>query len=336
MGDDQYDDQYDDVYEEATVTTELVLPTADDEDVPAVQSDGHPIGISLTVLQGKSMRPVFLLDDQGGTVGRGEDAEVCLTDTTVSRHHAVIEPGEEHYRLRDLNSRNGTFVDDARVHDAVDLPWSCRLRFGPSTVVQFAVVDAIEGRAIDRLHQQLFRDPLTGAGNRRYLHERLREEMSFSMRHESPVCVMLVDLDRFKAVNDRYGHIVGDEVLMSVSRVLRGSVRGEDSVYRFGGEEFCILLRGTDDRGLLEMGERIRAGVEAMVVRIGGREVRITASVGCASFVPVWPELDDGADPACATIRTADENALLAMADEALYRAKADGRNCVRGSSGLR
>ncbi len=162
-----------------------------------------------------------------------------------------------------------------------------------------------------RFEHQLFQDPLTGLYNRRFLFAQLDSMISGARRHNRPVAVALLDLDGFKAVNDRHGHLVGDAVLVAAAAALRGAVRGEDVVGRFGGEEFMVLLPDTGEEAAAAAGERLRLAVERMIVPL---PVPVTASVG-------WAVMGDG--------EATDD--LVRRADEALYAAKEAGRNRVRG-----
>lgn len=159
------------------------------------------------------------------------------------------------------------------------------------------------------------RDPLTGIANRRIMMERLEEAWSRVQRHHEPLAVAVADVDRFKAVNDKFGHPTGDRVLKQVAQLLRTSLRGEDAVGRWGGEEFLILL---PLQGLVSAKaalERCRVRIQGEPVQSeDGRPVRVTASFGLA----VLPGND------AATIQQ-----LVAAADAALYRAKRAGRNRV-------
>jgi diguanylate cyclase (GGDEF)-like protein len=157
-------------------------------------------------------------------------------------------------------------------------------------------------------------DPLTGLRNRRYLDEVLRLELLRARRFGSPLCVLMVDVDRFKNVNDRYGHAAGDRVLCELAARLGEGLRETDALGRFGGEEFLLVLTGVDAEGGLVAAERWRARVEAAPVALGdGRSVSMSVSVGVASLAA---DMDGPA-------------ALLATADAALYEAKGRGRNCV-------
>lgn len=152
-------------------------------------------------------------------------------------------------------------------------------------------------------------DALTGLHNRRFLTQRLSEELSRAYRQKTSFTVLMADVDEFKKYNDTYGHPAGDEVLKKVANILRNSTRAMDSTARYGGEEFAVLLNDTTGKEAFEVAERIRTQVESQ--EFTGR--KITISIGMAEF----PE--DG--------YTAD--AVISSADEALYEAKRGGRNRV-------
>jgi diguanylate cyclase (GGDEF)-like protein len=164
-----------------------------------------------------------------------------------------------------------------------------------------------------RLENQLFEDPLTRLYNRRFLLSQLDALVSGARRHQRPLAVAMVDLDGFKAVNDRYGHETGDDVLVAAADALQRALRAEDVIGRLGGEEFLALLPDTDADAAARTGERLRTAV----LDADG-PVPVTASVG-------WAVLEDGEAP----------DALVRRADTALYDAKAAGRNRVRGPATL-
>jgi len=169
-----------------------------------------------------------------------------------------------------------------------------------------------------RLETMLHEDALTGLFNRRYTLTRLTGLISGARRHGRPLSVAMVDVDRFKALNDQHGHEAGDVALVSVAEALRERLRAEDELGRLGGEEFLALLPDTDERAAAAVAESIRASVEELMVRLEGLELQVTVSVGWATW--------DGEE---------DDDGIVRRADQALYQAKNEGRNTVRGGQGL-
>ncbi len=155
-------------------------------------------------------------------------------------------------------------------------------------------------------------DSLTHVLNRRALMSRLSAEVDRARRYDSPLSLLLIDLDHFKQVNDTHGHLIGDEVLRDAASLLQRTIRSVDVVARYGGEEFVVVLPETPQSGAIRFAERIRALIEQQV--LGSSGIRCTASIGVAVFP------GEG-------VETVDD--LLLRADAALYRAKAEGRNRV-------
>jgi diguanylate cyclase (GGDEF)-like protein len=176
------------------------------------------------------------------------------------------------------------------------------------------VVVALENARLHRMvERQAMVDSLTGLANRRSLEDSLRSELARASRFGDSVCVVLADLDDFKQVNDKYGHAAGDEVLKAFAGALRTTVRESDVAGRWGGEEFALVLPGTDAAGGARLAERARAALEASRVKMpNGDQCSVTASFGVAAF-PESNELGE----------------ILAAADSALYAAKGEGKNRV-------
>jgi len=290
---------------------------------------GPPVGATLTVIHGGGARQMYYVDDTGGVLGRGDEVEFRMTNSTVSRFHARLEFVDGQIFLEDLGSTNGTFVDDRPIRGRVRLPTSCRIRLGLYTVLQFVAVDEGGADAYQKLQRAMFVDTLTGAGNRRYLNRRLEEELSYGVRHYEPVGVLLADLDHFKRINDAWGHTVGDRILAAVSKIFAAQVRTEDSIYRYGGEEFCILVRGVDAEGLSVMAERVRAAVEDFELQFDEDVVQVTVSIGVACVNPGDPDDPQTLVEGKPVVSDASKHRIVSMADQALYRAKNDGRNRV-------
>lgn len=172
-------------------------------------------------------------------------------------------------------------------------------------------------RRVEELEQVAFLDPLTGAGNRRFAEQVLRQRLSELSRYDWPFGVVLLDIDHFKEVNDRHGHPMGDEVLKTVFRTLHHSIRAHDFVGRWGGDEFLLVLAQKDVSRMLDLADRLRNLVAASEAILGGERVRVTASLGVT-----WARSVDQVED------------LIARADRLLYESKSRGRNLVTNESG--
>lgn len=155
-------------------------------------------------------------------------------------------------------------------------------------------------------------DPLTGVGNRSAMDRTLPRELELARRNKMPLTLLISDLDLFKQINDNHGHLAGDCVLRGSAKCLQGMLRGADQLFRYGGEEFVMLLPGSDREGALIVAERIRKGVAQASYDCEGKTISVTTSIGLAEMH------DDD-----------DANSLFDRADKALYRAKNSGRNRV-------
>ena len=154
------------------------------------------------------------------------------------------------------------------------------------------------------------RDALTGVGNRSALDRALARELELARRTQQPLSLLMLDLDHFKRINDRFGHGVGDDVLRQTAQTIANGLRSMDMVFRFGGEEFCVLLSATSHEAAHTVAERLRAAVETQAARDGAIPLSVTLSIGLA------------------TLRDVESaKSLLQRADSALYQAKASGRN---------
>jgi two-component system, cell cycle response regulator len=270
---------------------------------------------TFVLLTGLNAGQVFTIERDNLIIGRGKKSHLRIDDNGISREHARVECNEDgEFRISDMGSRNGTYVNGKRVTNATLRPGD-RVHIGPSVVMRFAVVDEAEEKLARQLYEASTRDALTRVYNRRYFNERLMAEVAFSHRHKSRLGVIIFDIDHFKKVNDQWGHMAGDDVLREVSAAVNRLIRTEDVLARYGGEEFVVLTRSITPAHMLVFAERIRSAVEAMIVAVIGGTVKVTISLGVASLAE------------CGAHATGD--VLMLMADERLYRAKAQGRNCV-------
>ncbi len=134
--------------------------------------------------------------------------------------------------------------------------------------------------------QSALRDPLTGTGNRIAMDQTLMREIDMAKRHSQPLSVLMLDIDHFKRINDSHGHGVGDEVLKAVAESIKSQLRNVDMVFRFGGEEFLILLANTSRDAAAMVGERLRNAAQTQDYFAAGTRIELTVSLGCATLLP--------------------------------------------------
>jgi diguanylate cyclase (GGDEF)-like protein len=168
--------------------------------------------------------------------------------------------------------------------------------------------------ANEKLRDAAIRDSLTGLYNHRFFQEALEREVNRAVRHERPVALMMVDIDNFKAVNDRCGHPSGDLVLKTIAQAIIKDTRRSDLVARYGGEEFVIILPESNIGGAVRKGEAYRKVIEAIEIKIASLSIKVTVSIGVAA-------IDHR--------QIVSKEELIQAADRALYRSKHEGRNCV-------
>ncbi|WP_016952888.1 diguanylate cyclase [Anabaena sp. PCC 7108] len=170
-----------------------------------------------------------------------------------------------------------------------------------------------QGELVKKLEKLANTDPLTEIWNRRYLLMIAEQEIKRSQRYYLPFSVLLIDIDYFKRINDTFGHSIGDEVIIFMTKTVFSCLRQVDSFGRFGGEEFVVLLPETDIHGAIIVAERIRENINNQYIFVGEKKVSITVSIGIASYN--------------STDKTIDT--IIQRADKALYQAKNQGRNRV-------
>lgn len=181
-----------------------------------------------------------------------------------------------------------------------------------------ALQTAMDVMRITALEHETHTDPLTGVYNRRFMEQRLREEVSKARRYHFKLAVLLLDLDHFKRVNDELGHQAGDQVLTEIGNLVNRELRDSDILARYGGEEFLVIVPNTAPTAAAALAERLRNSIESHTFltdfdKSRKLEIRITVSIGVASF-------GDSSN---------DEESLVQVADKNLYRAKHGGRNQV-------
>jgi two-component system, cell cycle response regulator len=277
---------------------------------PPRETERRAGGFCLVFVQGEGVLGLRVPLDAEVVLGRDPACAVPLRADDVSRRHARIAPDGDGHLLVDLGSTNGTFLNGAPV-EVTRLAPGDRIGLGAFVARYLRAGDAEEAE-LASLSDLARRDALTGLPNRRAFEEALLREVPRARRAGTSLALLLLDVDRFKQVNDQHGHPAGDRVLAAVAARAGAALRGEDLLARIGGEELCAILPGTDLAAAREAGERLRAAVAATGIDAGDRALEVTVSVGCAALEP-----DD------------DTAALLARADARLYDAKRRGRNRV-------
>lgn len=277
---------------------------------------GHRI--QLRVLTGREQGRCIPLGPGTVVLGRDPRCDVILENHGVSRRHCELRVHDDHtVELRDLGSTNGTRLAGAQVGEQfVPIPDGAQLQLTRELILELGTASAASTRLFADLYEKAVRDPLTGLYNKRVLGERLAEELALARRSGRPLSLLVIDIDHFKGINDRWGHATGDQVLQGVGGVLAEALRIEDLAARYGGEEFVVLLRDTPEGLARRVGERMREAIAGLRFPVGAETVAVTASMGLATT----------AEPG---IRGAED--LFQRADQRLYAAKRGGRDRLVG-----
>jgi diguanylate cyclase (GGDEF)-like protein len=277
---------------------------------------------ALVFLTGDLLAVPIPLEREAVILGRAIEADVRVNDAKISRQHARIntifnrETNRTEYVLTDLESRNGTFLNGQRIVQEV-LQNGDKITIGEH-IMRFDLLDEIDREYQRQIRRLLSHDDLTGLLSSRSFFSELRREAARAGQENRPFCVLMMDVDFFKAVNDTYGHLTGSKTLEEIGGCIMKNLRSGDVAARFGGEEFAAFLLDATLAQAHIAAERIRSEIENQkfsVIRQGkpSEAHHITISIGIASFPA------DSSDPI----------ELVEMADSALYRAKREGRNRV-------
>ena len=248
------------------------------------------------------------------TIGRSNQADITIEDERISRIHCVIEWSGETIIIQDKGSTNGTFVDSQKINRALLAPGDA-LQMGHS-IMKIEYKNEAEIRSDDNLLHRASIDALTGVFNRQHFIQLASMEIAYASRYRLPMGIIMMDIDNFKLVNDRYGHQTGDDVLAQFASVVLENKRTENLFARYGGEEFISLPRGEISKDIMYIQcERLRRAIEKFEFHFDNASIRITVSCG---FHFKRVENSD--------VETT-LNKLIREADQALYLAKARGRN---------
>lgn len=277
---------------------------------------------ALVFLTGDLLAVPIPLEREEVILGRALEADVRINDPKVSRKHARIntirDPKKKNnsYTLTDLSSRNGTLLNGGKIKTET-LQTGDKITIGEH-ILRFEFLDEIDREYHRQIHRLLSHDDLTGLLSSRSFFSELRRESARARAENRSFCVLMMDVDHFKNVNDTYGHLTGSKTLEEIGYCIMQNLRSGDVASRFGGEEFAAFLLDATLAQAHVAAERIRTEIERTkfsVIRQGKPSERhnITISIGIASFP------DDSSDVI----------ELVEMADSALYRAKREGRNRI-------
>jgi diguanylate cyclase (GGDEF)-like protein len=287
-----------------TIEIAAAAPDAVDAAARAYLVQIYPPGLNLGTRYALGDLPVLL--------GRDVKCDICIEDPSVSRVHARFQPDGEGFVVCDLQSTNGTSVNRVAVRQC-KLKDGDDVRFG-NCIYRFLAGGNVEAQYHEEVHRLAIIDVLTHIPNRRYLFQFLEQELSRAARYRRPLAMVLFDVDHFKAVNDRFGHLGGDYTLRELAGQVQRTVRREGVFARYGGEEFAVVLPEADLAVGRTVAERIRARVEQHPFTYGGARFSITVSMGVAAT--------DGQAPLT-------PNEFISLADARLFQAKREGRNRV-------
>lgn len=297
------------------------MASEEDEETPTVtpivEHEPRPIrkgDACLVVIYGSDLGRRVPLTQQAFEIGRASRSDMSIDQESVSRQHARITRATDgSFRIMDLGSTNGTYVNDAAVNDA-KLHDGDKIKIGRS-ILKFMMGENVEASYHEEIYRLMTVDGLTQLHNKRFFTETLEREVNRARRYERPLALLLFDIDHFKRKNDEFGHVAGDAVLRQLALEVQPKLRRDDIFARVGGEEFAILLPELPVEAARATGERVRRIVEAAKFAFDGVDIPCTVSVGLAHLDASMTSPAD----------------FYRAADSALYRAKQEGRNCVRG-----
>jgi diguanylate cyclase (GGDEF)-like protein len=263
---------------------------------------------------GPGMGSRYVLAEETMIIGRGTDCNIRINDHSVSRRHARIQPCQDGYYAVDLQSTNGTFVNDvpAAMYKLKDGDY---LRVG-NCIYRFLAGGNVESEYHEEIYRLTIIDALADIHNKRYFLEFLDRELSRCARYGRPLALVMIDIDRFRTINEELGHLGGDSTLRELAARLKKNIRKEELFARYGGEEFAVVLPETGREGAMVLSERLRQAVAGEPFEHEKKPFSVTISLGVATTTG-----QDVPSP-CELIRQADEK---------LYQAKHEGRNRVVG-----
>jgi diguanylate cyclase (GGDEF)-like protein len=258
-------------------------------------------------------RSYDIVDGSELTIGRSAQADISLSGLpAISRGHARISRQSADVIIQDLGSRNGTFLRGEKLNGPTTLKHGDQITI-ESVHIRFISGSDSEQAYHEALYDMVMHDDLTQTYNRRKYENEVERDFARAIRHKRELSLVLIDVDHFKAINDRYGHPCGDAVLQQIAGLITRQLRREELLARVGGDEFLVLCPEVGAAGVSILAERLRAAIDSHPFRRGDLTLHVTCTFGVAELTP------DIHNPA----------ELYAAADAHLYAAKSAGRNRV-------
>jgi diguanylate cyclase (GGDEF)-like protein len=285
---------------------------------PPAGGGGEERSIMLLIIAGNEvdLGKHFVLEKEEVFLGREAGNDIVIHDGKMSKSHCAISivkgsRGVERIDIRDLGTTNGTFVNGEAVARTA-LRAGDKIQVG-DTVLRLSYSDEVEQEYHAKLFDFAARDALTGLYNKRFIINELENYCRIARRSGRTFSIILIDIDDFKQINDRHGHLAGDEYLKQFAALLRRSLREQDIAGRFGGEEFLVILPETGIEGAFQLAVRVRQNVEAFVLSHQDAGIRTTISAGVCQHERSLHDVQE----------------LMDVADQALYEAKKAEKNKV-------
>lgn len=274
----------------------------------------------LVVINGVDLGKKYSLDHDATILGRSSKVHIQVDEDAISRNHAVIEHVNGEVVVRDLNSTNGTYVNDhpVRQHSLTD---GDQIKLG-RTIFKFLGGSNIEAAYHDEIYRLTTMDGLTQTYNKRHFLRELEREMSRSTRYDRNLSVAMIDIDHFKSVNDTYGHLAGDHVLRQLAGRILQHVRRDDIFARYGGEEFALLMPELDRTQGGQLAEKLRRIIASEPFTFDDIPIPVTMSIGVT-------DLQELLVRSSRAEQGPNGFAFIRIADDRLYQAKKQGRNRV-------
>ncbi len=294
--------------DQTTNPSQTVLTEATEARAPKKTSDS---GL-LIVIYGQDIGRRVQVSTEPLIIGRSPNCEIPIDQESISRKHCQIRFHDGEFRVRDLESTNGTYVNDDIVEDEGRLRHGDQLKVG-RTIIKFIVGDDIEVQYHEEIYRLMTTDGLTQLHNKRYFDEMLDKEVARAKRYKRTFSLLMFDIDHFKRINDKFGHLAGDAILRQLGAVTLGRLRLNDVIARIGGEEFALITPEVNLEGAGELAGKINRLVRDTRFEFEGTRVEVTVSVGVAEWQAHYEEAED----------------VFKAADEKLFEAKRTGRNRV-------